>query len=159
MNQFMRTTVAGLAGGLAFVLGTFVTFRLLGGAQVGREGLLFDPDTQSSKVIAVWKEIEPLPRISETPLVILGGFVVFGIAYAALYRTISAGWPAGVHARSVRLAMVVWLGAVFAEFMGPFNVMHEPLSLSAVAAAFWAVCATLTGYAVVLVSTALERSS
>jgi hypothetical protein len=54
--------VAGLAGGVAFALGTFVTFAQLGGSRRGEEGLLFDPDTLSEKVIGVWKQIEPLPR-------------------------------------------------------------------------------------------------
>jgi hypothetical protein len=56
-----RTLVAGLAGGVAFVLGTVVTFAQLAGSRQGEEGLLFDPDTQSQKVIAVWKQLEPLP--------------------------------------------------------------------------------------------------
>ena len=38
-----RTLVAGLAGGVAFVLGTFVTFAQLSGSRRGDEGLLFDP--------------------------------------------------------------------------------------------------------------------
>ncbi|MDF1602469.1 hypothetical protein [Nocardioides sp. YIM 152315] len=152
MNPSLRTILAGLAGGLAFVLGTFMTFRLLGGAQEGRQGLLFDPETQSAKVIAVWKEIEPLPRITETPLLILGGLLLLGIAYAVLYRALSPGWPAGTHRRAVRMALVIWLGGVFAELMGPFNVLHSPLALSALSVLFWAVCAVLEGYAIVLVS-------
>ncbi len=60
----LRTIVAGLAGGLAFVLGSSLTFALLGGSRRGQTELLFDPATQSPKVIAVWKEIEPLPPVS-----------------------------------------------------------------------------------------------
>jgi hypothetical protein len=123
-NRIWRTLVAGLAGGVAFVLGTFVTFRLLGGSRIGAEGVLFDPDTQHPKVIAVWKEMEPLPRIMETPVLILAGMLVFGIAYAFVYRSIAAAWPVGLHRRAVRLAFVVWLGTVFAESMGPFNVLE-----------------------------------
>src|ERR1700754_922874 len=93
--RIWRTLVAGLAGGVAFVLGTFVTFRLLGGSRVGAEGVLFDPDTQHPKVIAAWKEIAPLPRILETPILIVAGMIVFGIAYAFVYRAIAAGWPVG----------------------------------------------------------------
>jgi hypothetical protein len=61
-----RTLLAGLAGGVAFVLGTVVTFAQLAGSRRGQQGLLFDPDTQSEKVIAVWKQLEPLPRVIET---------------------------------------------------------------------------------------------
>lgn len=149
-----RTLAAGFAGGLAFVLGTFVTFRLLGGAQKGREGLLFDPDSQHPKVIAVWKEIEPLPRVIDTPPIILGGMIAFGLAFAFVYRSVAAAWPRGIGARTWRLGLIIWLAAVFAEFMGPFNVLHQPLALSVLAWAFWAVCAAAEAYAVVLV---LER--
>jgi hypothetical protein len=146
-----RTLVAGLAGGVAFVLGTFVTFRMLGGSRVGAEGVLFDPDTQHPKVIAAWKDLEPLPRILETPLLILAGMLLFGVAYAFVYRAVAAAWPVGLHRRAVRLACLVWLGTVFAEFMGPFNVLHQPFSLSIVAWGFWAVCSLAQAYALVLV--------
>lgn len=146
-----RTVVAGLAGGLAFLLGTFLTFALAGGSREGETGVLFDPDTQHPKVIAAWKEIEPLPRVIEQPAVVLAGMVVFGIAYAFLYRSVAAAWPADRMARVLRLALVVWIGAVFSEFMGPFNVLHQPLHLSVVAWAFWAVPALLEAAAIAAV--------
>src|SRR5690606_499805 len=89
-----RTLLAGLLGGIAFVLGTFLTFAQLGGSREGETGLLFDPDTQHEKVITVWKELEPLPRIVEQPPVVLAGMIGFAVAHAALYRWIAAGWPA-----------------------------------------------------------------
>jgi hypothetical protein len=146
-----RTLVAGLAGGVAFVLGTFLTFAQFSGSRRGAEGVLFDPDTQSQKVIAVWKQLEPLPRVIETPVVILVGMVAFGIAYALVYRSVAAAWPAGIHPRAWRLALVIWLAAVFSEFMGPFNVLHQPLSLSVVAWGFWAVSAVAEAYTLVYV--------
>jgi hypothetical protein len=151
-----RTLAAGLAGGVAFVLGTLVTFAQLAGSRRGEEGLLFDPDTQSPKVIAVWKQLEPLPRVIETPLVIIGGMVIFGLAYALLYRSVAAAWPAGVYPRAWRLAGVIWLAGVFSEFMGPFNVLHQPLPLSVIAWGFWAVAALLEALVIVAV---LERDT
>jgi|SRR5262245_16139085 len=147
-----RTLVAGLAGGLAFVLGTLLTFTLLGGSRRGQTGLLFDPATQSPKVIAVWKEIEPLPRVLESPLLILGGFVLFGLVYAFVYRSVARAWPAGLLQRGWRLAALVWAGTVFSEFIGPFNVLREPPALSAIALAFWAVAAVLEAYAIAFVA-------
>jgi hypothetical protein len=147
-----RTIVAGLIGGLAFVLGTSLTFALLGGSRRGQTGLLFDPATQSPKVIAVWKEIEPLPRVIESPLIILGGFVLFAIAFAFVYRSIAAAWPAGAMNRGWRLALIIWIATVFAEFIGPFNVLHQPVQLSVIAWIFWAVCALLGGYAIAYVA-------
>jgi hypothetical protein len=43
---------------------------------------------------------------------------------------------------------------MFAEFMGPFKVLHQPLSLSVVAWAFWAVCSLAEAYVLVY---ALDR--
>jgi hypothetical protein len=148
----LRTIVAGLAGGLAFVLGTSLTFALLGGSRRGQTGPLFDPATQSPKVIAVWKEIEPLPRVIESPLIILGGFVLFAIAFAFVYRSVAPAWPKGVMNRGWRLAIVLWIGTIFSEFIGPFNVLHQPLSLSVIAWAFWAVCALFEGYTIAFVA-------
>jgi hypothetical protein len=149
-----RTLVAGLAGGGASLLGTFLTFALLGGSREGETGVLFDPDTQHPKVIAAWKEIEPLPRVIEQPPVILAGMVLFALAYAFLYRSIARAWPTGTTARAARLATVIWVGAVFSEFMGPFNVLHQPLYLSVVAWAFWAVPALAEAFVIVAI---LER--
>jgi hypothetical protein len=147
-----RTIAAGLTGGLAFVLGTSLTFALLSGSRRGQTGLLFDPSTQSPKLIAVWKEMEPLPRVIESPLIILGGFVLFAIAYAFLYRSIASAWPPGIKSRGWRLALIVWVGTVYAEFIGPFNVLHQPLSVSVIAWAFWAVSALFEGYAIAYVA-------
>jgi hypothetical protein len=91
---------------------------------------LADAGGQHEKVIAVWTQIEPLPRVIETPAVILVGMVAFGLAFALLYRSVPSAWPAGIHPRAWRLALVIWLATVFSEFMGSFNVLHQPLSLS-----------------------------
>jgi hypothetical protein len=44
---------------------------------------------------------------------------------------------------------VIWLAGVFSEFMGPFNVLHQPLPLSAVALGVWAVSAAAEAYTLV----------
>src|SRR5918994_7327544 len=128
----LRTIVAGLAGGLAFVLGTSLTFALLSGSRRGGTGLLFDRDTQHPKVIAVWKEIEPLPRVIEQPPVILGGMILLGVAFAFIYRSVAPAWPSGIAPRALRFFVIVRIAGVFAEFIGPFNVLHQPLYLSVV---------------------------
>jgi hypothetical protein len=51
-------------------------------------------------VIAVWKEIEPLPRVLESPLLILSGTVLFGLAYAFVYRSVAAARPKGIAGRA-----------------------------------------------------------
>jgi hypothetical protein len=147
-----RTVVAGVAGGVAFILGNLLTFGLLGGSRRGNQGLLFDPDTQNPKVITVWKVLEPLPRIIDTPALILAGLLVFGITYAVLFRSVATAWPPGLHQRGLRLALIVWLTTAFSEFMGPFNVLHEPVTLATLSLGFWAVSALAEAYALVLVA-------
>jgi hypothetical protein len=154
-----RTVMAGAAGGLAFVLGNALTFGLLGGSRPGRQGLLFDPDTQHPKVITVWKVLEPLPRIIDTPALILAGLLLFGIGYALLYRSVATAWPRGLHQHSLRLAVIIWLATAFAEFMGPFNVLHEPVPLVALSLGFWAVSALAEAYVLVLVMSGRCRAS
>src|SRR6185369_3606839 len=140
---------AGLVGGLAFVVGNLVTFGLFGGSRPGQHGLLFDPHTQEPKVITVWKELQPLPRIIESPSLILLGLVAFGVANALLYRSVRSAWPTGLGRRVWRLALVMWLAAAFAELLGPFNVLHQPALLSLLSLAFWAVAAFIGAGALV----------
>jgi hypothetical protein len=51
---------------------------------------------------------------------------------------------------------MVWVAAVCSEFMGPFNVLHQPLYLSVVAWGLWAVPALAEAFAIVAV---LDRPS
>jgi hypothetical protein len=150
------TILGGLAGGAAFGLALFLTFGLLGGARPGQKGLLFDPAFQSHKVIAVWKEIQPLPWLITEPGVILAGVLVLAVGNAFVYRSIAPAWPRSGGSRVWRLALVIWaLGPTFFELFGPFNLLHEPLYLTAVELTFWAVAA---GAEAVVVVTVLELS-
>jgi hypothetical protein len=136
----IRTIPAGFAGGLALALTNFLTFGLLGGSRRGQTGLLFDPATQSPKVIAVYKDIEPLPVIVTRPYLILAGFVVFAIGHALLYRSVAAAWPARYGAQLWRLALTVWfVGTLFFEFLAPFNLLHEPFRVQWWELLFWAL--------------------
>jgi hypothetical protein len=92
--------------------------------------------------------------VLENPAVIVLGFFVFAMAYAFVYRSFASAWPAGTVSRGWRLAIVVWIGTVFSEFVGPFNVLRQPIGLSAIAWAFWAVCALMEGYAIAFVTEA-----
>jgi hypothetical protein len=82
--------------------------------------------------------------------------MLFGLAYAFVYRSVAPAWPSGVSRRGWRLAVIVWLSTVFSEFMGPFNVLHQPLALSVIAWSFWSVAAVAEAYSIVYV---LERVS
>jgi hypothetical protein len=63
-----------------------------------------------------------------------------------IVRTVVAGapsWPQGIASRGWRRAVIIWASTVFSEFIGPFNVLHQPLNVRVVAWALWAVPALL----------------
>ena len=137
-----RTLLAGAVGGMAFSLVNFLTFGLLGGSHRNQTGLLFNPATQSPKVIAVYKVIEPLPFIVTRPYLILAGFVAFAVGHALLYRSVAAAWPERFVAQWWRLAFTLWFVCLFFEFLGPFNVLHEPFRVQQWELLFWALSCT-----------------
>lgn len=139
-----RTLVAGITGGVGFVIVSFLTFVLIG------SGPLSDPSVQNPKVIAVMTKIEPLPLWETAPQVILLGYVLFAIGHAFLFRSVAPAWPVGVISRSWRLALVIWgLSCLFFEFLGPFNLLGEPLGLVVLELGFWAVTALVEAAVVV----------
>jgi len=76
-----RTILAGFAGGLALNFMMILTFRLLGFGMDGG-GILLDPSLQSSKLIAVWTEIDPIPLVVNDPIPIIIGLLLFGIGHS-----------------------------------------------------------------------------
>jgi hypothetical protein len=150
----VRTVTAGALAGVVFNAVGFVTFVLLGSGLDNRSGPLFDPDLQSDKMIAVWTSIEPLPLFKTQPGTIFALYVLFGIGYAVLYRSVGWAWPSGFWRRAPRLALTIWwLSCVFFELLGPFNLLGEPLSLVALELAFWAAMAAAAAAVVVAVLT------
>jgi len=149
-----RTVIAGLAGGIAMNLAMLLTFRFLGFG-VNADGILLDPSVQSSKLIAVWTQIEPLPLVVSRPAPILLGLILFGIAHAYLYRWISPAWSPGIARRGLSFALLVFVMTfLFWEFFTPFNQFGEPVPLIALELCFWAVIALADGFAI---SAVMER--
>lgn len=146
-----RTVLAGLAGGATFCVVTFVTFVLIGSGLDQSSGPLFDPAVQSAKLIAVWTQLEPLPLFVTQPHVMLLGYVLFGIGHAVLFRSVAPAWPDGAVGRAWRLTVVVWsLSYLFFEFLGPFNLLGEPVGLVMLELSFWAAAAFAESLVVVL---------
>lgn len=148
--KISRTVLAGLAGGATCCVVTFVTFVLIGSG-LDHRGPLFDPAVQSAKLIAVWTRLEPLPLFVTKPHVMLLGYVLFGIGHAVLYRSLAPAWPDGVVPRAWRLTLVIWsLSYLFFEFLGPFNLLGEPVGLVMLELSFWAAAAFAESLVVVL---------
>ena len=145
-----QSLIAGIAGGVGFGLTTFLTFVLVGSGLDHRSGPLFDPSLQSAKVIAVWTEMEPLPLFVTAPHLMLLGYVIFGVGHALLYRSVASAWPERASARIWRLAAIMWsLSYVFFEFLGPFNLLGEPIGLVALELGFWALAALVEAIVIV----------
>ncbi len=146
--SYLRTLLAGVAGGLAMNLTMLATFRFLGFG-VNGDGILLDPSLQSRKLIAVWTELEPLPLVVNHPLPIVLGITVFGIVHAYLYRWLCPSWPTGIARRGLSFALLVFLMTfVFWEFFTPFNQFGEPVGLIALELTFWALIALADGFAI-----------
>jgi hypothetical protein len=140
-NPILRTLIAGLAGGVVLNLTMLLTFRLIGFGWNGG-GILLDPSIQSRKLIAVWTEIEPTPRVVSRPAPIIIGLMLFGIGHAFVYRWLSPVWPSGITAKAARLAaLIFFLSFLFWEFFTPFNQFGEPFLLIGLELIFWAVIA------------------
>ena len=151
-----RVLAAGLAGGLALNLSTLLLFRVLGFGWNGG-GILLDPARQSPKLIAVWTELEPLPKVYADPLPIVLGLLGFGILHAIVYVSVAPAWPSGVVPRATRFAGLLFVvGYGFWEFFTPYNLFGEPLPLLALELVFWALIAATEAFAIASVATAVE---
>ena len=149
-----RTVIAGTIAGIVFNVVGFLTFVLIGSG-LDRNGPLLDPGLQSPKMIAVWTTIEPLPLFQTRPATMLLLYVLFGVTYAILFRSVAPAWPPGFVQRTGRLTLIIWaLSCLFFELFGPFNLLGEPLGLVALELAFWAVMAVAAAAVIVTVQTA-----
>jgi hypothetical protein len=150
-TSHIRTIIAGIAGGIAMNLAMLLTFRLIGFGWKGG-GILLNPSHQSQKLIAVWKQIEPLPLVVSQPLPIILGIIGFGILHAYLFRWLSHSWPRGVTKRATRFSCLVFLMTfVFWEFFTPFNQFGEPIYLIALELVFWGFIALADGFAISMI--------
>jgi hypothetical protein len=143
-----RTLVAGILGGLGMNIAMLLTFRTIGFGWDAK-GILLSSPMQSQKLVAVWTEIEPLPLVVTHPLPVILGLMLFGVAHAFIYRSVSAAWPEGVLPRGVRMTGLVFVMTyLFWEFFTPFNQFGEPLPLIALELLFWAVIAAAESFTI-----------
>lgn len=140
-HRYRRILLAGVAGGLSLNIAMILTFRVVGFGWSGG-GILLDPSFQSSKLIAVWTELEPLPKVYADPLPMVMGLLGFGFIHATVYQSVASAWPAGVIPRATRFAGLLFaVGFVFWEFFTPFNLFGEPLLLIGLELIFWMIIA------------------
>ena len=143
---FLRTLIAGIAGGMTMNLVMLLTFRVIGFGWDGN-GILLTSSIQSEKLVAVWTKLEPLPLVVVNPTPIVVGLVLFGIGHAFIYRWLSPAWPKGLTKRAFRFAgLQFFMAFLFWEFFTPFNQFGEPLPLIALELSFWAAVAVAEAF-------------
>lgn len=148
-----KVIAAGILAGLAAFFVMFLTFDQIGNA--GGTGILINSEVQSAKLLSVWTIMEPLPKVTTQPGLMILIFALLGIVHATLYKWLAPAWPKGVTARGWRFALLLWFFSyLFLEFFGPFNLFSEPLPLIAVQLSFWVVVSLVEGYVLAAI---LER--
>ena len=138
----LTVLIAGIAGGIAWVLGMLAVF---GPAQ----SVLADPERQSAKFLNVMGALEPLPKVADAPWILPVGVLAIAVIYSAVYGWIRDGLRGGKLARGLKFGVVAWaLMAPWFEFYLPWNAMHEPPLLVALELACWLLVMLAVGAAI-----------
>lgn len=89
---------------------------------------------QSEKLINIWTQWEPLPRISRQPSwPMILGFFIFTWLHVLVYKHVAPCLPGrGWIGKGLSLALGIWVFQYgYFEFFAPFNQYWEPLPLIA----------------------------
>lgn len=142
----------GVAGGLAFAAAMIVSNVLF--FQLGST-VLFDPSLQSTKVISVLFEQEPLPLMfTNGPLYMLLGTLI-GVVHGLVFVYLLPAFPQSVFKRGLAYSGILWLLMVlYFEFHTPFNMFGEPIQLVALELVLWVPVVLIEG---VLLSTVYAK--
>ena len=116
------------------------------------ERIILSPEFgQSQKLIRVWTEWEPLPRITQQPSVpMILGFLVFTFLHAVVYQRLAPLLPGkGWVGKGLSLALGIWVFQYgYFEFFTPFNQYWEPLHLIAYELLLQGIMAAVEGLAI-----------
>ncbi len=148
-SSWFRGALAGLAGGIAWLVGLMLCFGPV-------QGLLADPDLQSAKMLAAFGG-EPPPRTVEAPWILVAGLLGIGVLWGWVYAGLARGWDLPWWRRGLRFSLVAWVLMVpWFEFYLPWSVLREPAPLVALELACWAGVLLLVGAAIAGVEQALR---
>ncbi len=151
MISRLRGPLAGLAGGLAWLLSMLAIF---GPAQ----SILTDPARQSAKFLEVFAGTPP-PRMSEAPWIVAAGIFAIATLWGCVYVGLSRSWTGAWWRRGLRFGGIAWVLMVpWFEFYLPWNVMREPALLVALEMACWLGVLLCVGLAIAGVERALRRA-
>jgi hypothetical protein len=142
-----RSSIAGLAGGLAWYMGLQVIFGAV-------QGILSNPNLQSQKMMAAFADT----RSSENPSIVLFGLLTIGLVWGWVYGAVSRAWMVVWWQRGLRFALLSWaLMVPWFEFYLPWNVLREPNALVMLEMVCWAGVMTVVGLTIAGVEQVLAR--
>ncbi|ANV91175.1 hypothetical protein [Picosynechococcus sp. PCC 8807] len=139
----------GFSGAIAFVIANIVSNLLF--FQIG-QSILFNPEIQSEKLIAVLFEIEPLPLMFTNGSQYMAIAAVIGIVHGLVFTYIEPSLPKDKIKRGAAFAAILWaLMALYFEFHVPFNMFHEPVPLVLLELLFWVIVVLVEGIVISLI--------
>ncbi len=142
-KYFIRTLVAGIAGGVAWSLGMMAIF---GPAQT----ILASPTLQSAKLNAVFQTMAPLPRTQGQPLLLVAGLIGIALIYAMVHDAIRPVLSGSLVRRAAKFGLILWAVMVpWFEYYLPWNVLNEPLPLVLLECLCWFGVMQLVSFAIV----------
>lgn len=141
--MLFKVVRGGIAGAVAFVVANIVSNLLF--FRLGKP-VLFNPDVQGEKVMAVLFEMEPLPLMFTNGPLYMAIAAVIGIAHGLVFTYIEPILPTGTVKRGAAFAAILWvLMALYFEFHTPFNMFHEPVPLVLLELLFWVIVLLVEG--------------
>ncbi|HZM16658.1 MAG TPA: hypothetical protein VFE28_11705 [Candidatus Krumholzibacteria bacterium] len=148
-SSWVRGLIAGLAGGVAWLGGTFLFFA-------PAQAILGDPARQSAKLLAAFAD-EPGPRATQAPWLLAVGLLSVGVLWGWVYAWLSGPWSGSWWKRGLRFGVVGWVLMVpWFEFYLPWNVLWEPAALVALEFVCWALVLLVVGLVIAGVEAALR---
>lgn len=146
---WLRATIAGAAGGVAWRLGLRWIF---GPAQ----SFLADPARQSAKMLGAFAPGTDAPRMYADPRIVWVAIISISIVWGWWYVWLSRPWRTSWWIRGLRFGALAWtLMVPWFEFYLPWNVLREPAPLVALELACWAGVMLCVGLAIAAVDAAL----
>ena len=131
-------------------LGGYAALILLFGNPLSQRLIYTDSFGQSSKLIAVWKTLEPIPPanpfwdqlfvFSGRKFAVLGLLLVWAFGVVLIYATVYESLPGEGWRKGLSFAAIMWaMAALFFEAFTPFNMFGEPFGLVLYELALWAL--------------------
>lgn len=135
--KYLRIAGRILTGGIIATLVWNLGIRFIFGPA---QYFLANPEYQSRKFIAVFTEVEPLPRMFIQPMEYYIGFLIVGTAFSSAFYLMREWIPGNTFKKGIKFGLVAWLLTItWFEFYLPWNVMHEPLVLVVLELFLWII--------------------